>query len=203
MERLTDPAQEKRKLLQAWVAEGENRNACESRVVISRESSNTYRGQKELVSIRDMFLVKKWPVEKIRGIVNRGGGIPDPDAPTVAALVQYWCTTSRTQTEEEAVRQKAETEIAAKTTASGLGSLMQLSSVPQGSGSVGQDQLDEIMRSTQPPASQGKGWALRTFHRACPVFLYGVLWVGWVGGSSGAVVIANLFVATRLVSWIA
>ncbi len=137
MERLTDPAQEKRKLLQAWVAEGENRNACESRVVISRESSNTYRGQKELVSIRDMFLVKKWPVEKIRGIVNRGGGIPDPDAPTVAALVQYWCTTSRTQTEEEAVRQKAETEIAAKTTASGLGSLMQLSSVPQGSGSVG------------------------------------------------------------------
>ena len=71
MERLTDPAQEKRKLLQAWVAEGENRNACESRVVISRESSNTYRGQKELVSIRDMFLVKKWPVEKIRGIVNR------------------------------------------------------------------------------------------------------------------------------------
>ena len=45
--------------------------------------------------------------------------------------------------------------------------------------------------------------ALNTFHRACPVFLYGVLWVGWVGGSPGGVVIANLFLAMRLVSWIA
>ena len=41
------------------------------------------------------------------------------------------------------------------------------------------------------------------FHRACPVFLYGVLWVGWVGGSPCGVEIANLFVAIRLVSWIA
>ena len=41
------------------------------------------------------------------------------------------------------------------------------------------------------------------FHRACPVFLYGVLWVGWVGGSPCGVKIANLLVAIRVVSWIA
>ena len=35
------------------------------------------------------------------------------------------------------------------------------------------------------------------------MFLYGVLWVGWVGGSPCGVEIANLFVAMRLVSWIA
>ena len=29
------------------------------------------------------------------------------------------------------------------------------------------------------------------FHRACPVFLYGVLWVGWVGGSSCGIAMCN------------
>ena len=57
---------DKRKLLQTWVAEGENRQSCESRVILTKESANIYRGQRELVSIRDMILVKNWPMEKIR-----------------------------------------------------------------------------------------------------------------------------------------
>ena len=70
-----EQVEDKRKLLQTWVAEGENRQACESRVILTKESSNVYRGQRELVSIRDMILVKNWPMEKIRGIVARGGGV--------------------------------------------------------------------------------------------------------------------------------
>ena len=41
------------------------------------------------------------------------------------------------------------------------------------------------------------------FHRACPVFLYGVLWVGWVGGSSCDIALAILSwaLAFELLAW--
>ena len=41
------------------------------------------------------------------------------------------------------------------------------------------------------------------FHRACPVFLYGVLWVGWVGGSSRGIAVAILLcaLAFELLAW--
>ena len=70
--------------------------------------------------------------------------------------------------------------------------------------SLGRDPEATTIHCLKSTALSWAGKAgLGTFHRARPVFLYGVLWVGWVGGSPGAVVIANLFVATRLVSWIA
>ena len=64
------------------------------------------------------------------------------------------------------------------------------------------DTLETIRNSGQLPQHQ----ALRLrgkFHRACPVFLYGVLWVGWVGGSSCgiAVAISLCALAFELVSW--
>ena len=139
--------------MQTWVAEGENRNACESRVVISKESANIYRGQRELISIRDMLLVKNWPMEKVKGIIARGGGIPDPDAPQVPALTQYWVQGSRVQTEEEEVRQRATTEIAAESSAAGIGALMALNT-PRASGpavNVSQEQLELIAKSTGEP----------------------------------------------------
>ena len=100
-------AQEKRKLLQTWVAEGENRNQCESRVVISRESAFISRGERELISIRDMVLEKKWPASKIKGIVLRGGGVPDADAPQDPELTQFWCQTKKMQREEESSRTRS------------------------------------------------------------------------------------------------
>lgn len=131
-------------MLQTWVAESENRNACESRVVVSRETANSFRGQRELLSIRDMLLTKKWPLEKIKGVISRGGGIPDPDAPQVPSLMQFWVQTSRTQTEEEAIRMKAETRFNAQTTPEGIGALMQGNMVPRGNSVVSAEQLQQI-----------------------------------------------------------
>jgi len=93
-------------------------------------------------------------MEKIRGIVARGGGVPDPDAPTVPALTQYWCYVSRTHTEEESVRQTAETQVAAQTTSEGIGAMMG-STLPRGLGSaaVNQQQLDEITQSVALPGA--------------------------------------------------
>jgi len=127
-------------------------------VILTKESANIYRGQRELVSIRDMILVKHWPMEKIRGIVSRGGGIPDADAPSVPALTQYWCYVSRTQTEEESVRQTAETQIAAETSAEGIGGILgsALPNLGHAAG-VSQQQLDEIAQATGSVAPQGAG----------------------------------------------
>jgi len=153
------PFEDKRKLLQTWVAEGENREKCESRVVISRESANIYRGQRELISIRDMLMVKQWPPEKVKGIIARGGGVPDPDAPTVASLTQFWVYTSQTRTDEESLRQRSETQIAAQATPDGIAAMMEFNFPRRGSGNatVTQEQLDEITRSTAPPGSAGTG----------------------------------------------
>ena len=144
-------AQDKRKLLQTWVAEGENRQACESRVVISKESAQIYRGEQELISIYDMINDKKWPAVKIQGIIARGGGVPDPDAPNSPELVQFWCSTKKSKTDEEASRQRSETHIAAETTPEGIGALMRGPAAPIGSAAVSQQQLDAILASTRPP----------------------------------------------------
>lgn len=138
------PVEDKRKLLQVWVAEAENRNACESRVVVSRETSNSFRGERELLSIRDMILTKKWPLEKIKGVISRGGGVPDPDAPHVPVLTQFWVQTSRTLTEEEAIRMKAETQLKAQTTSGGIGALMQGALGPRGNSVLSEEQIKQI-----------------------------------------------------------
>eukprot|EP00435_Cladocopium_sp_Y103_P003661 s1776_g1.t1 len=163
--------QDKRKLLQTWVAEAENRSACESRVVISKENANTFRGQRELLSVRDMILVKQWPMEKIRGIISRGGGVPDEDAPTVPALARYWCCTSQTQTEEESVRQLSQTQIAAATTSEGLGAMMQGAMGPRGGAMVNitDDQLSEITRPSAKAKAKAKAKATAKAAAVTPV----------------------------------
>ena len=140
-------------------------------MILTKESASVYRGQKELVSIRDMILVKNWPMEKIRGVVARGRGVPDPDAPTVPALTQFWCYVSRTHTQEESTRQTSQTQIAAQTTPEGVGAMMG-SVMPQGLGSVAvdQQQLDEISRSVGLPAAPAEGHGCENIGFRFPIF---------------------------------
>ena len=134
------------------MAEGENKQNCESKVVLSRENSQVYQGKRELISIRDMFLTKKWPLDKIKGIIAKNKGIPDEDAPENELLTQYWVYTSKSQTEEEASRQRSETTIAADTTGAGVGALMACNMGPRGSVQVSQDALQQLAASTEPPS---------------------------------------------------
>ena len=152
-------SQDKRRLLQTWVAEGENRGSCESRVVISRESSNTYTGLRELISIREMVLEKKWPIAKIAGVIARGKGVPDPDAPKCLELIQFWVSTSKTQKEKESFKQRSETEIQAETSSASVGAMMG-SVLPvglQGSVQLTPEQLNEIHASTSLPTPASTG----------------------------------------------
>lgn len=103
-----------------------------------------------------MLLVKKFPLEKVQGIVARGGGIPDPDAPQSPALTQFWVTTAKTQTDEEMVKQQSRVEIEAQTTPEAVGSLLLSGGTgPRGTGGITQQQLEQIAGSTQAPNTAG------------------------------------------------
>lgn len=145
-------AQDRRKLLQNWVSTEGNRNACESRVILTKENASIYQGKRELVSIRDMIMVKKWPLEKVQGVVAKGGGIKDPYAPHVAALTQYWVETGASLVDEQATRQVGKTEVNAQTTAGGVGALFDMNMAPKGSAHLTPEQLKEITDSTTPPS---------------------------------------------------
>lgn len=56
--------------------------------------------------------------------MQRGGGIPDPDAPSDAESTRFWCTTGSKFTDREKLEMTMETTAAVKTTAEQVGGLM-------------------------------------------------------------------------------
>ena len=96
--------------MKKWVANGENAAACESALVLHRRSLQREQGNEECLTLAQMFEAKI-PVEKIRAVVSRGGGIPDKDAPGIPKLTKYWIETSRTRTNREETEQTAELRV--------------------------------------------------------------------------------------------
>lgn len=88
----------------------ENAAHCESCLVLQRRSLQRADTNEELLTIQQMF-EKRVPIEKIRAVVSRGGGIPDRDCPGVAKLTSYWVETSRTRLAREDFSQSAETRV--------------------------------------------------------------------------------------------
>ena len=115
--------QDRLRLLRSWVMCDENRAACESQVVLSKEKSESNSAEREPWSVRDM-LQANWPIEKIRSIVARGGATPDPDCPEVEECFQYWVITRRRRTSAERTSQTASTHIQVETTPTGIGELL-------------------------------------------------------------------------------
>ena len=99
-------------MLRAWIQSGENAAEVESFLILQRKSLHRTQANEELLTLAEMF-ERKIPVEKIRAVVSRGGGIADPDAPGVAKLTKYWIETSRTRMNREDSSQTAELRVAA------------------------------------------------------------------------------------------
>ena len=97
-------------MLREWVLTSENANACESNLVLHRKSLQRVDGNEECLTIQQMF-EKKIPIEKIRAVVARGGGMPDKDAPGVAKLTSYWIETSRTRLNRDEQGQTSEIRV--------------------------------------------------------------------------------------------
>ena len=125
--------------------------------MISRETSQEFKGLKECLSIRDMVLIKNWPAAKIAGIVTKNKGTPDPDAPSSLELTTYWVATTKTMTDRDRTAQRSETEIQAETSSAGVAALMGSNMPGPGSVSISQQQLDAITASTAPPPATSEG----------------------------------------------
>lgn len=108
-------------VLREWVLSGENADKSKSAIVLQRRSLQRNDANEECLTLQQMF-ERKIPIEKIRAVVAKGGGIPDKDAPNVAKLTAYWIETSRTRLNREDRNQTAEFRGAA-TAASTLDSL--------------------------------------------------------------------------------
>lgn len=106
-------SQDRLAVLQQWVNSGENAKQCEAALVLERRSLQRVQGNEELLTIQAMF-ERKIPIEKIRAVVSRGGGIPDKDAPGVAKLTSFWIETSRTRTNREDMSQTARLQVNAQ-----------------------------------------------------------------------------------------
>lgn len=101
-------------LLRTWVTREENRDACESAVVMSREDKEKYRALQRLMSVKDMVKAGL-DKDKIKAIIHRGGGVPDPDAPDNLMLTQFWVTQTREREKEAITSTRSETRVRAAT----------------------------------------------------------------------------------------
>ena len=80
-------------MLRNWIQSGQNADECEATMVLLRRQAQRTTENEELLTLQEMF-ERKIPIEKIRAVVSRGGGIPDSDAPGVAKLTKYWIGTT-------------------------------------------------------------------------------------------------------------
>lgn len=152
--------QDRLQVLREWVMSGENADKSESAIVLQRRSLQRNDANEECLTLQQMF-ERKIPIEKIRAVVAKGGGIPDKDAPNVAKLTAYWIETSRTRLNREDRNQTSEFRGAA-TAASTLDSLEMGGAGP--ASAVHSDieslvsQAQEAANLGQPAASGGLGW---------------------------------------------
>ena len=98
----------------------EVKGAVEAQIVFTRTQSQKYKGTKECLSVREMFL-RKWPRNKILGAISKGGGIRDEHCPDDPSLTSYWCVTSRKLHDVDEQKQSASVNLkAAKLDAGGV-----------------------------------------------------------------------------------
>ncbi|CAK9097220.1 Uncharacterized protein SCF082_LOCUS45611, partial [Durusdinium trenchii] len=103
----SDNRVEKQQLLQTWVNQGENAEACEGYLVMRATQQHKGESKQELLTVRAVRAMGL-SEPKIEAVVRRGGGVVDPEVPTSLDDVAYWVTVSRTRTKTETMERTTE-----------------------------------------------------------------------------------------------
>eukprot|EP00438_Fugacium_kawagutii_P017116 Skav204432 [mRNA] locus=scaffold1093:68687:69917:- [translate_table: standard] len=140
-------AADRKNLLQQWVSSGGSADCIEADLVIQKSNSHRSKAKRELLTTDEMRR-RHIPLEKIRAIVSRGGGVPDEDCPGIPSLTKFWVSTSTSLIDENETRQQSSVRIQADAAAS-LGASFGLPSASSGGAAAG---TDEILRSLEAPA---------------------------------------------------
>ena len=149
---LLTATEEKRQLLQLWVEQDGNKKSIEAHVVLERQQSKEFSAETELLSVRDMVLIKKWPSSKINGIISQGNGIRDRYAPQDASLTSYWVKTSARIMDRDASRTTASMTMQASASTEAVGHMCAVDIGNQGdpAGVVPPDVVAQMQQSLQP-----------------------------------------------------
>ncbi|CAK8993830.1 Uncharacterized protein SCF082_LOCUS3678 [Durusdinium trenchii] len=110
-------------LLRVWVLNKENRNQCESEVILSRSKSARIEGIRECITVKEM-IKRGWPKGKILGAIQKGGGIKDEHDPTDPTLTSYWCITGRKKVDSEEMKQESTMRVKTESNAESLDALL-------------------------------------------------------------------------------
>lgn len=146
--------QDRKQLLQQWVASNANAQSIEADLVISKSSANQHRSTRELLTTQEM-LKRDMPLEKIRAIVARGNGVPDPDCPGIASLTRFWVSTSTKEIDTDEVKQESNVRLQADPSSA----IAATFAAPRSScaRSIGADGMQQILQSLQPGTTDEPG----------------------------------------------
>eukprot|EP00435_Cladocopium_sp_Y103_P039368 s3284_g10.t1 len=150
----TPKVEDRKSLLQQWVASNANAQSIEADLVITRSSANQTRSTRELLTTQEMQK-RDIPIEKIRAIVARGNGVPDPDCPGVASLTRFWVSTSTKEVDLDETKQESNVRLqadASSTLAATFGAARS-----SGSSATGADGMQQILQSLAAPSTDDGG----------------------------------------------
>lgn len=150
--------QDRRKLLQQWVSSNQDAGAIEADLVFSRNSSHQHKGTRELLTAAQM-LKRDMPMEKVRAIVARGQGVPDPDCPEVASLTRFWVCTSTVMIDKEETKQEQTVRVRGDAS-NAIESVLPTSGTGGSSSALGADNMQAILQ--QLGNSQGQIYLIKT-----------------------------------------
>lgn len=110
-------------MLRVWVLNQENRNKCESEVILSRSKSAKVEGTRECLTVKEM-IDRGWPRGKILGAIRKGGGIKDEHDPNDPTLTAYWCITGRKKVDSEEMKQESRMTVKTQSNGDALDTLL-------------------------------------------------------------------------------
>ena len=147
-------------MLKKWIMSGQNASNIEADIVFSKTQSRTHTNQRELLTPAQM-LERKMPLDKVRAIVAKGGGIPDEDVPHLASCTRFWVATSTTMSDVD--EQKKVAEMRARVDASTASDVL-FAAQGASSSTMSADHMQSILQglgSAPNPAGPAPGLAVQ------------------------------------------
>ena len=154
--------QDRKQLLQQWVASDANAQSIEADLVLSKSTANQHKSTRELLTTQEMQK-RDIPIEKIRAIVARGNGVPDPDCPGIASLTRFWVSTSTKEVDTEELRMQSNVHMQADASST-LAAIAPSSAPSRCSRAIGADGMQQLLQSLEAPSVDEGLWLQLFFY---------------------------------------
>ncbi len=153
-------SKDRRKLLRQWVESGQNAAAIEADICLMKSQGTTVTSDRELLTVAEMTR-KNIPPQKIKAVVSKGNGVPDPDLPGDVSLMKFWVSTATKRVEKEEVNVQQRMKIRADASGASVDAFFENNMGAAGNGSMGSTNVSEIIQAVNESGTPA-GVALRS-----------------------------------------